>query len=158
MANRYIPVYRVALVRESTLIGAYGKCFLPATTAAMIHDFIGDSDDREHFGEVLLDAKHNVIGILSVATGTLSACIVSPANVLKPVIIQNAVIHNVSAIILWHNHPSGDCEPSQEDIKITQRICEAAQLFDVKVLDHIIVGTGLDRKRNHISFHERDLL
>jgi len=85
----------------------------------------------------MLDTKHKVIGINTVSIGNLNSCLVHPREVFKP-----AILSNTAAIILGHNHPSGDTKPSNEDIEITRRIAEAGKLLSISVLDHIIVGEG----------------
>jgi DNA repair protein RadC len=85
----------------------------------------------------LLDRKNRVIGINTVAIGSLTASVVHPREVMKPAILSNA-----AAIILCHNHPSGDPQPSQEDRVLTQRLVEAGKLLGISVLDHLIIGDG----------------
>jgi DNA repair protein RadC len=85
----------------------------------------------------LLDRKNRVIGINTVAIGSLTASVVHPREVMKPAILSNA-----AAIILCHNHPSGDPQPSQEDRVLTQRLVEAGKLLGINVLDHLIIGDG----------------
>ena len=105
--------------------------------------------DREHFVVVLLDTKSAVIGITTVSIGILDSALVHPREVYKPAILSNA-----AAIILAHNHPSGDPTPSAEDRRITQRIHEAGQVLGIEVLDHLIIG---DRTR-FVSLKERGML
>ncbi len=93
--------------------------------------------DREEFLVLLLDAKNAVLGFNLVSVGTLTSSLVHPRECFKPAILGNAV-----AIILLHNHPSGDPAPSAEDLHITRRLREVGDIFDIKVLDHIIVGAG----------------
>lgn len=104
--------------------------------------------DREHFTTVLLNTKSIVLGIEEVSIGTLNSSMVHPREVYK-----NAIKKNANAIILGHNHPSGDCTPSEEDIAITKRLCEAGIIIGIRVLDHIIIG---DHK--YYSFKENGLL
>ena len=98
--------------------------------------------DRAHFYVVLLDAKNHLLGFNLVSVGSLTAAIVHPREIFKAAILGNA-----AAIILMHNHPSGDPVPSTEDLAITRRIRQAAHVMDIGVLDHIVFG---DRK--FISF------
>ena len=91
--------------------------------------------DREHFIVLLLDRKNNVTGINTVAIGSLSATVVHPREVFTPAILDKA-----AAIILAHNHPSGDPAPSPEDKAMTRKLVEAGKLLGIQVLDHIIVG------------------
>lgn len=91
--------------------------------------------DRENFVVLLLDTKNKVIGINTVSIGTLNSSLVHPREVFKPAILASA-----AALILAHNHPSGDPKPSREDIEVTKRLIEAGGLLGIQVLDHIIVG------------------
>lgn len=86
---------------------------------------------------VTLDAANQVTGLFEVSRGSLNASIVHPREVFKRAILQNA-----NSIILVHNHPSGNVEPSKEDIEITERLIEAGKLLNIPVLDHIIIGDG----------------
>lgn len=89
----------------------------------------------EHFGMLLLDTKHRVLDWCEVSKGSLRE---SP--VYSRTIIREVLEHNASAVILSHNHPSGDPTPSDADIKLTKHLIDTLQCIDVKVLDHIIVG------------------
>jgi DNA repair protein RadC len=93
--------------------------------------------DREHFYAVLLDTKNHVLGVELVSVGGLSASLAHPREVFKAAIRRSA-----AAVILAHNHPSGDPMPSAEDIQITKAMVEAGKLLDIAVLDHLIIGDG----------------
>ena len=103
---------------------------------------------RETVYVVLLDAKHRVLGEVKVSEGSLSAAIVHPRDVFRPVIEESA-----AALILVHNHPSGDPTPSAEDVSITERLRAVGDAMGVKVLDHVIIGAGC-----YASFIERGYL
>lgn len=104
--------------------------------------------DREHFRTMLLDSKNRVISVESISVGTLSSSLVHPREVFKA-----AVVRSAAALILVHNHPSGDPAPSHEDITITQRLVEAGKIMGINVLDHIIIGDG-----RYCSLKERALI
>lgn len=91
--------------------------------------------DREVFKSVLLNTKHHVIHIDTVAVGGLSSCQVAAREVFKEAIRRSA-----AAIIIAHNHPSGDSTPSAEDIGLTSGLVQAGKVIDIPILDHIIVG------------------
>ena len=91
--------------------------------------------DREHFRVINLNTKNQVIAIDTVSVGSLNASLVHPREVFKQPIKRSA-----ASLILIHNHPSGDTEPSQEDINITRRLCEAGALLGMTILDHLIIG------------------
>jgi DNA repair protein RadC len=94
-----------------------------------------DPVDREQFLAVILDGRNQVIGFNLVAVGTLTAALVHPREVFKAAILTNA-----AAIILVHNHPSGDPEPSAEDKALTGRLKEAGEIIGIRVLDHVVIG------------------
>ena len=103
---------------------------------------------QECFKTILLDTKNKVIKVEEISLGTLSASLVHPREVFVKAIRQHA-----AAIILAHNHPSGDTEPSAEDKNITKRLVEAGELLGISVLDHIIIGRG-----TFLSFKQQKIL
>lgn len=92
--------------------------------------------DKEHFVALLLDTRHNLIKKERVFIGTLDNSIIHPREIFKPAIIESA-----AAIIIAHNHPSGDSSPSNDDIEITRKLKEAGKLLGIELLDHIIIGS-----------------
>jgi DNA repair protein RadC len=105
-------------------------------------------EKRENFLVLLLNARHEVMSIETVSVGSLNASIVHPREVFRSAVIQSA-----ASVVLVHNHPSGDPEPSEEDLSITKRLVEAGDLLGIGVLDHVIVaGRGI------VSFRSRQLL
>jgi len=106
--------------------------------------------DREHevFGLINLDNRNRVIADHEIFRGTIDGASVYPREIVKQVLADNA-----AAVILYHNHPSGVAEPSQADIRITERLKSALALVDVRLLDHVIVG-GAD----HICLSEKGLV
>jgi len=120
---------------------------LPIKTAKDVFKYASEklSDNKkEHFMILHLDSKNRVIRDEIISIGILNASIVHPREVFKSAIKESA-----NSIILVHNHPSGDSEPSVEDKEITERLMEAGELLDIKVLDHVIIG-----KDNYHSFKE----
>ncbi len=93
--------------------------------------------DREHFRAVLLDSKNRVIAVELVTIGGLDSSAVHPREVFKACIRRSA-----AAVILTHNHPSGDPTPSPQDVRATRRMIEAGRLLGIEVLDHVIIGDG----------------
>ena len=91
--------------------------------------------EKEHFDIAILDTKNQIISIDNVSIGTLNSSIVHPRDVFNIAIKKSA-----NALILIHNHPSGDPTPSKEDISITNRLIETGEIVGIKVLDHIIIG------------------
>ena len=92
--------------------------------------------EYEVFSAVFLDTQHRVIRFEELFRGTIDSASVYPREVVK-----KALAYNAAAVILVHNHPSGDPEPSNADRRITQRLKEALELVEVRVIDHIVVGS-----------------
>ena len=108
------------------------------TTAADTMQFLSiklGNEKREVFGVMFLDSQHRLIEYRNMFFGTVNSASVYPREIVKAILETNA-----AAIIISHNHPSGVPEPSQADIKITERIKQAIGLIDVMLLDHIVVG------------------
>lgn len=95
------------------------------------------SSDREVFSVLFLDTKHRMIACEDLFFGTIDGAEVHPREVVK-----RALNHNAAAVIVSHNHPSGNLDPSPADITVTRRLREALSLVNVRLLDHIIVGGG----------------
>ena len=106
----------------------------PDMTKAYIKTYL-QFKEREHFFVIFLSSQHKVIGHEDMFQGTINAASIYPREVVK-----RALQLNAAAVILAHNHPSGDPTPSQADRRITQRLVDALALVEVRVLDHIIVG------------------
>ena len=105
-------------------------------------------EHREQFLVLLLNARHEVVAKETVSVGSLNASIVHPREVFKA-----AVLASAAAVVLVHNHPSGDPEPSEEDLSITKRLVEVGELLGISVLDHVIVAS-----RGVVSLRARQLL
>jgi DNA repair protein RadC len=103
---------------------------------------------KEHFKLILLNPRNKIIGISTISMGTLNASLVHPREVFK-----DAITHSAASVVLAHNHPSGDPDPSEDDIKITKKLVDSGKLLGIEVLDHIVIG-----KNNFSSFKERGLL
>ena len=144
---QYIPVLRCSLIRESRIGVQTKKVYTPAIVAAIVRDHL-DGADREHCVVLLLDAKNALIGINTVSVGSLCESIVHAREVFKPAILAGA-----AAILLAHNHPSGDPSPSPQDIAVTHKIVLAGRLLGIDLLDHVIVGD-----QRHVSLKERGLM
>ena len=102
---------------------------------AILHDYFADKRDQEEFLIVTLDTKHRPIRLVRITRGTLDASLVHPREVFRP-----AVVDAAAAILLVHNHPSGDPTPSREDLSTTARLTEAGKILGIPVLDHLVVG------------------
>jgi len=107
----------------------------------LARDFLrAADDDKEHFWVIFLNAQNHYLMHPLASTGTQSASLVHPREVLGPALRVGA-----AALILLHNHPSGDPTPSREDLRLTQQLAEGAQLLDLRLHDHIIIGNGTER-------------
>ncbi len=107
----------------------------PADVAGVLQEYFRDKD-REEFLIVLLNTANVITGLSQISVGGLAASVVEPRQVFKV-----AVLANAAALILAHNHPSGNAEPSREDIRITRQLVEAGQLMGIPVHDHLISAT-----------------
>lgn len=103
---------------------------------------------KEVFKIILLNTKNHIIKQVNVSVGSLNSSIVHPREVFS-----EAVKTGCSGLLLVHNHPSGDPEPSREDLETTQRLVNAGNILGIKVLDHVIIGDG-----RYMSFKEQGLL
>ena len=106
------------------------------------------SSPYEIFGVLFLNTKHEFIAFEEMFKGTINSAAVYPREVVRA-----AINHNAAAIIFTHNHPSGDTVPSDSDIEITERLKDALNLIEVRVLDHIVVS-----ETSTYSFAEHGLL
>ncbi len=103
---------------------------------------------KEHFKVLSLDSRNQLISVDDVSIGTINANLVHPREVFK-----TAIQHLAVSIIIVHNHPSGDPEPSEDDIEITKRITEAGKIIGIDILDHIIIA-----KTKFFSFKDENLI
>jgi DNA repair protein RadC len=102
----------------------------------------------EQFGVLLLDTKHRVLRSTVLSVGTLDASIVHPREIFR-----EAVAGGAASLVLFHNHPSGDPEPSREDTRLTERLVAAGTLMGIEVLDHVILGEA-----RYFSYREKGSL
>ena len=106
--------------------------------------------DVENFQVILLNTRRKLIRVERISQGTLDTILVHPREVFKPAIAANA-----AAVVLAHNHPSGDPTPSEADIKVTRDLIRAGQLLKIDVLDHVILGRATqERPRDFLSLRE----
>ncbi|PUU86262.1 MULTISPECIES: RadC family protein [Halanaerobium] len=108
-----------------------------------------DRRTEEVFAIATLDVKNKVTGVFEVSTGTLTSSLVTPREVFKRAILQNA-----AGIVLAHNHPSGVADASSDDISITKKLQKAGKIMGINVVDHIIIGS----RDNFISMQEENLM
>lgn len=103
--------------------------------------------EQEHLRVILLDTRNVVHRVVTIYIGSLNSAVVRVAELFRPAIKDNA-----AAIIMVHNHPSGDPSPSAEDIRVTREAVKAGRLLDIQLLDHLIIGRG-----RYVSLKERGL-
>ena len=143
-----LPMYTTRLVREADFtFSEREQVCAPQDVAALLQEYFRDKD-REEFLIVLLDTANTVCGLSRISAGGLAASIVEPRQVFKTAILANA-----AAIICLHNHPSGNPEPSREDIRITRQLVEAGKLLGIPIHDHIIIA-----EKTYTSLAERGLM
>jgi DNA repair protein RadC len=118
----------------------------PAQAADMVK-YDMQALEHEELRVILLDTRNQVLEIKGIYRGSVSTAQVRAADVFK-----QAVRRNATALIIVHNHPSGDPTPSPDDVAVTRELIKAGEMIDVKVLDHIIIGRG-----RHVSMKERGL-
>lgn len=103
----------------------------------------------ENLVVLLVNTRRRLMGHVVISTGTLDTCLVHAREVFRPAIVANA-----AAIILMHNHPSGDPSPSEADIKITRDLIRAGELLKIQVLDHVVVGNRAEPAKSYVSLRE----
>lgn len=119
----------------------------PETVAEYFYHYYKHSTTEE-FVIMILDSKNKLIALDTISVGTINSTLVHPREVFK-----NAIKRSANSIILVHNHPSGDPNPSNEDIAISKRLREVGEIVGIKVLDHIIIGAN-----RHVSLKEKNIL
>jgi DNA repair protein RadC len=145
-ASRFHYRVRVRLVKEPA--GRFGPAFHCADDVARALGPELVDCDREQFLCCHLDVKNRLISREVVSVGHLTSALVHPREVFK-----GALLANAAAIVLVHNHPSGDPQPSVEDVDITRRLVQAGRLLGIPVLDHVVLG-----RQGHVSLAERGLM
>jgi DNA repair protein RadC len=158
-ASRWLLMPGIGLARATGLAAAFElgrratECSVASVAIRGPDDVLSQVRDlprarREHFVVLLLNARHELQCRETVSIGSLNASIVHPREVFLP-----AILHSAASVILVHNHPSGDPEPSEEDLSITRRLVQVGELVGIAVLDHVIVA-----ERGVVSFRSRQLL
>ena len=108
---------------------------------------------KESLRVLLLDTRYHLIGTEQVSLGSVNESIAHPRDVFRPAVVASAY-----AVIVVHNHPSGDPSPSQSDHGLTRRLVEAAELLQIKLLDHVIIGAPAEGRQPYFSFKEAGVL
>jgi DNA repair protein RadC len=144
-----VPGFRIGLVREPGVkLSERPLVQTPGDAARILAEYIGECD-RERFVIAMMTVRGRLLGLHTVSVGCLAASLVHPREVWKPAILASA-----HSLIVAHNHPSGDPEPSTEDLVLTRRLVSAGQLLGIEVLDHLVLGESA----RFVSLRERGLL
>lgn len=150
--HKIISVYRVSLIKEKSVSFEQAALSDSRQAHSIVQSLIltRGQPDREQFVVAMLNSKNDLIGLNIVSVGALSATTVHPREVLKPAILANS-----AAIILCHNHPSNDLQPSADDIAITKTIIRAAAVIGIQVHEHLIISLENDQ---YFSFADQVLI
>jgi DNA repair protein RadC len=143
-----IPIYRLKLVKDGTARLPSNTIETPETAAALLSKLIGNAD-REYFAAVFLNVGGVPAGVHVIGIGGLAGAQIRAREVFKAAIVSNA-----HSMILGHNHPSGNVNPSDDYVRTTARLVEAGKLLGIPIVDHVIVSTG----NRFASMYERGLL
>jgi DNA repair protein RadC len=127
--------YRLLMVKDGSIPTTWDRQVRRSKDVADLMAPLVANLDREAFWVLMLNGKNVVIGVNLVAVGALTAALVHPREVVKPLILGSA-----AAAMLVHNHPSGDPTPSAEDLALTKRLGAVGDLVGIRVLDHIVIG------------------
>jgi DNA repair protein RadC len=140
-------VYETLIIKEE--INQYLRPFTRYTSPEQVFDTFNflRHETKEYFFAIHLDGKNRICCVDEVSVGSLNQSVVVAREVFKTALLSSA-----AAIIILHNHPTGDPSPSREDIEITRRLKEAGEIIGVKLLDHIIIGDS------YLSFVSQGLL
>lgn len=152
--NQLIADYDVGTIMASAshlIAEQCTKLSAPLTSPDLVHQYLLHAlscKEREEFHAVYMNSQHEVIAFAVEATGTIDGTTVYPREIAK-----SALHHNAAAVIFAHNHPGGSLKPSEADKRITRRLIAALELFDIRVLDHLVFSHGA-----FVSFAEQGLL
>lgn len=129
-------------MRLKMIVTENAAAYLPAapfTSSGEVRNYFStlEQEPREVVIATYLDTKHRALSIDEVSRGTLSASLFEPRAIL-----QGALMANAAAMVLVHNHPSGDPKPSVEDISVTKTLKQIADILPIRLLDHVIIGRG----------------
>ena len=125
-------------------------------TPELVYDLLGPDMrmlSKESLRAVLLDTRFRLLRVEEIALGSVSECIAHPREVFRP-----ALVHSAYAVILVHNHPSGDPSPSAADVQMSRRMADAARVLQIRLLDHVIIGSADNGRQPYFSFKEAGLV
>ena len=143
----YVPLVRICAIKEKEV--PYGTMHIntPEMVAELVRNLIRHAD-REYLLVISVDAKAKPVGIEMVSIGTISEIRVDTKDIFK-----HAILSNACGVIVIHNHPSGELEPSSEDIQFTKKMIKVGRLLGIDVLDHVIISDN-----DHLSMKDTTTL
>lgn len=143
--ENYIPIVKLKMVKEKGL--PYGEKKLDGPEKVVeLASLLLDGADREYLLVISVNAKTQPLALEIVSIGSVDTAFAVPRETFKHVVLSNA-----AGIFLVHNHPSGDCKPSKEDMQITKRMERAGEILGIPVIDHVVIG-----EREFYSLKERE--
>jgi DNA repair protein RadC len=152
---RYVEEVKVCMVRETPTLRA--KLDSPELAYEFWKNTVATApwfdEGKEHLVAMLLDTRHYFVSYNVVSIGSLGEAIAHPREIFRPAIVGGAY-----AIVLMHNHPSGDPSPSQQDHSLTRKLKECAELLQIHLLDHVIAGEYGEGRQPYYSFKESGVL
>ena len=145
MASKRIDIVKIKMVKESSVKYENRRIKNPWDAYKIFNDYIDDSN-KEMFVLMCLNNKNEPTHISTISIGSVNESIATPAEVFKVALLSNS-----NKIMVCHNHPSGDPQPSESDRNITERLYDSGAIIGIKLLDHIIIGDDV-----YYSFKEND--
>jgi DNA repair protein RadC len=147
LSGKYVPKIQVSMVKEIFVSNTTYSCSEAVAQSEIVEKELRNSD-REKFICLHFNFKNQIISYEVVSMGSLNCSIVHPREVFKAAILANA-----ASVVFLHNHPSGNMEPSLDDIEITKRLGKAGAILGINVLDHLIIGNN-----EFYSFKQHNLI
>jgi DNA repair protein RadC len=145
--GNYIPKVQISMVKEIYISNTAYRCSEDVANSEIAEKELRNSD-REKFICIHFSINNKIISYEVVSMGSLTSSIVHPREVFKAAILANA-----ASVLFMHNHPSGNTEPSIDDIEITNRLCKAGSILGINVLDHLIIT-----RNDYLSFRQKGLI
>ena len=145
--GNYIPKVQVSMVKEIYVSNTSYSCSEDVAKCEIVEKELRNSD-REKFICIHFNIRNQIISYEVVSIGSLTSSLVHPREVFKAAILANA-----ASVLFMHNHPSGETEPSIDDIEITNRLCKAGSILGINILDHLIITSN-----DYLSFKQKGLM
>ena len=157
MKSRYkFSTYEVRVQRLNESVGSM-KVDAPQEAVTYWHEKIAQSawydPEKEMLIVIMVNTRFVALSHAMVSIGTMNECTAHPREIFRPAVAVGAY-----GVLLMHNHPSGDPSPSDADTRMTRRLAEGAQILQIGLLDHVIVGAQSESRRGYFSFKEARIL